>query len=119
MWHRARGDRVVLVSGSIRPIVEPLARHLDVMDVIAPELEERGGVTTGALAAEPVAGRRKADAVVEFAARERVDLGTAWGYADSMDDVPMLEETGNPAVVNPGRKLERVARARGWDVWRW
>jgi len=118
-WHRQRGDRVVLVSGSVEPIVARLARHLGVPDTIAPRLEERDGRTTGALADGPVAGRRKAEAVADFARREGLDPALAWGYGDALDDVPMLERFGHPAVVNPNRKLERLARARGWDVFRW
>ena len=118
-WHRAQGDRVVLVTGSIADIVAPLARHLGVADFLAPSLEVVDGVTTGALDAPPIAGRRKAEALAGFAAREGLDLSQAWAYGDAMDDVAMLEEVGRPGVVNPGRKLERLARARGWDVWRW
>ncbi len=118
-WHRGQGHRVVLVSGSIEPIVAPLARHLGVADVVAPRLEIRDGVTTGALEDRPVAGRRKAEEVAAFAVREGIELGDAWAYADSLDDVAMLESVGHPAAVNPGRKLERIARSRGWDVWRW
>jgi phosphoserine phosphatase len=66
-----------------------------------------------------LAGERKAEVVAGFAAERGVDLSTSYGYADSSDDVPMLERIGHPAVVNPGRKLERLARARGWDVYRW
>lgn len=118
-WHKARGDRVILVTGSIEPIVAPLAAHLGVRDVVAPRLEIVDGVTTGALEGHPIAGRRKAEAVAGFAAREGLDLSRAWAYGDALDDVTMLEEVGRPSVVNPSRKLERMARARGWDVWRW
>ena len=118
-WHRAQGDRVVLVTGSLVDVVAPLARHLGVADFLAPSLEVVDGVATGALDGPPIAGRRKAEAVAAFAAREGLDLSNAWAYGDAMDDVTMLEEVGRPGVVNPGRKLERLARARGWDVWRW
>lgn len=117
--HREGGDRVVLVSGSVEPIVALLARHLGIADVLAPRLEEREGRTTGALAGGPIAGQRKAEEVAAFAERNGIDLSLAWGYGDSRDDVPMLERVGRPAVVNPGRKLARLARGRGWDVYRW
>jgi len=117
--HRGRGHRIVLVTGSIRPIVAPLARHLGVDDLLAPELEVAGGRYTGELESPPLAGTRKAAALVGFAEAEELDRSTSWAYADSRDDVPMLAAVGRPAVVNPGRKLERIARDRGWGVYRW
>lgn len=117
--HRGRGHRVALVTGSIRTIVEPLARHLGVADVLAPRLEVEDGGFTGELASAPLAGERKAEAVVEFAAREGLDRPRSWAYADSRDDVAMLDAVGRPAVVNPDRKLERIAREKGWGVYRW
>ena len=115
----AQGERVVLVSGSIEPIVSRVARHLGVEEVLAARLEARAGVVTGDLADGPVAGDRKAQALADFARARGIDLAFSYGYADSLDDLPMLERIGRPAVVNPSRRLERIARERGWDVYRW
>ena len=117
--HAARGDRVVLVTGSARAIVAPLAESLGVRDVLAPALEARAGRLTGALEGGPLAGARKAEAVVAFAAGRGIDRTESRAYADSLDDLPLLESVGRPAVVNPGRKLLAAASARGWDVFRW
>lgn len=117
--HREKGHRVALVTGSIRTVVEPLARHLGVDDVLAPRLEVAGGRFTGALDSPPLSGERKAEAVVEFADLEGLDRSRSWAYADSRDDVAMLAAVGRPSVVNPDRRLERIARERGWGVYRW
>lgn len=117
--HRRRGHRVVLVTGSLEPIVRPLAAHLSVSDVLAARLEVEDGRHTGRLADPPLAGRRKAEAVVDLAARRDIDLSLSFAYGDSSDDIPMLEAVGNPAAVNPGGRLLRLARARGWDVFEW
>ena len=117
--HRRNGHRVVLVSGSVREIVRPLAESLEVTDILAPRLEVVDGRLTGALEGPPLAGRRKAATVVDFAARQGIDLQGSFGYADSLDDLPMLEAVGRPAVVNPDTRLLRAARSRGWDVFQW
>jgi HAD superfamily hydrolase (TIGR01490 family) len=108
-----------LISGSVEPIVRPLARHLGVGEVLAARLETREGTTTGQLENGALAGEHKAQAIVRFAADRGIDLSEAYAYGDSLDDVPMLERVAKPAVVNPGRRLARLARARGWDVYRW
>lgn len=117
--HRRKGHRVVLVSGSVEEIVRPLAESLDVRDVLAPRLEVSDGRLTGGLESPPLAGRRKAGAVVEFAEVQGIDLDASFGYADSLDDLPMLEAVGRPAAVNPDRRLLETALERGWDVYRW
>lgn len=83
--HRARGDRVVLVTGSIDFLIAPLARHLGVnaTDTIAVTLAEENGRFTGELTGRPLSDEEKARAVRAYAAREGVDLAaaTAYGYS--------------------------------------
>ncbi|MEJ2151540.1 MAG: HAD-IB family hydrolase [Gemmatimonadota bacterium] len=117
--HRDRGHRGVLVSGSLAEIVQPVAEHLEVDDIIAVRLAVSDGVHTGELEGQPLAGQTKADAVSEYAAENEISLSRSFAYADSLDDVPMLETIGRPAVVNPGRRLLQSARERGWGVYVW
>lgn len=70
--HRARGEPVVLVTGSIDAIAAPLAERLGASGVIAPRLEVRDGRLTGELADPPIAGERKAQRMAEYADRKSV-----------------------------------------------
>jgi len=117
--HRARGEQVVLVTGSIDAIVAPLAEHLGVSSVIAPRLTVENGRLTGELAEPPVAGERKAERMASFAAERDIDLGASIAYGDSADDLPMLERAGRAAVVNPRGKLLDQAMARNWEILYW
>ena len=117
--HRARGDRVVLVTGSIEPIVAPLAEHLGVSSVIAPRLAVENGSLTGELEEPPIAGERKAEKMAAFAAENGIDLAASVAYGDSADDLPMLELAGRAGVVNPRGRLLDQAVARGWEILHW
>lgn len=117
--HQDRGDAVVLVTGSLRPVVEPVAVRLKATELIAAEMETAGGRYTGRLRGEPVAHVRKAAAVAGWIRAHGLDPGACSAYADSRDDLPMLEAVGHAGVVNPGAKLARVARKRGWEICRW
>ena len=118
--HRDRGDRVVLVTGSLRPIVAPLAEHVQATEVLAADLElSPAGTCTGRLREPPLAHARKAAAVAACIVRSRLNAAACWAYADSLDDVPMLEAVGHAAVVHPNRKLSRIATARGWEIVDW
>jgi HAD superfamily hydrolase (TIGR01490 family) len=119
--HRDRGERPVLVTGSIDFLIAPLARHLGVRteDTIAVTLVEENGCFTGELTGPPLSEEEKARAVRAYAAREGIDLGAASAYGDSGADLPMLATVGHPIVINPNLRLARLARARGWRVETW
>jgi phosphoserine phosphatase len=61
-------------------------------------------------------GVGKADALLELAREEGIDLVASTAYSDSYSDVPFLEAVGRPVAANPDRKLRRIARERGWEV---
>lgn len=119
--HRGRGERIVLVTGSIDFLIAPLARHLGVRaeDTIAVTLAERNGRFTGELTGPPLSEEEKARAVRDYAAREGIDLAAATAYGDSGADLPMLAAVGHPVLVNPSPKLARLGRDRGWRIETW
>ena len=117
--HRMAGRRVVLITGSIDFIVEPLARFLGVDDLLSPSLVERDGQFTGELSGPPVGEAEKARRIRAYAQNRELDLSASYAYGDSIADLPMLETVGYPRVVNPDRLLARRARRLGWPVMRW
>ncbi len=118
-WHRQQGHSVVLVTGSLHTIVSPLAAELGIDEVLACRLEEQGGAFTGELLAGPMTDLQKVRAVRRSGRRRGAELSECYAYADSLDDVPMLEQVGFAHVINPGWRLDRMARRKGWEVLRW
>jgi HAD superfamily hydrolase (TIGR01490 family) len=114
--HRRAGRKVVVISASPQEIVRPLCRYLGIEDVIAsrPEIDEDGKYT-GDIEFYAY-GPGKADAMVEMAAAEDIDLQASYAYSDSITDLPMLEVVGNPVVVNPDDELLAIAEEQGWSV---
>jgi HAD superfamily hydrolase (TIGR01490 family) len=117
--HRARGHRIVLVSGGIEPILRPLAQMLAPDALVAAQPEMEDGRLTGRLVGGPLSGHKKARAAQEIAATLGVDLQQSYAYADSYADREILECVGHPVAVNPDRRLRRLARSRGWQIRRW
>ena len=117
--HQDRGDAVVLVTGSLRPLVEPVAIRLKATELIAAEMTAADGRYTGRLQGNPVAHTHKAAVVSGWIRAHGLDPGACSAYADSRDDLPMLEAVGHPGVVNPSGKLAQVARKRGWEICHW
>ena len=113
--HRERGERVYIVSATLQEIVEHIAFDLGFDGAIGSTCEIVDGVYTGRTL-RAAHGEGKANAVRELAAAEGIDLAASTAYSDSYSDVPFLETVGHPVAANPDRKLQRIARQRGWPV---
>ncbi len=117
--HQEQGAAIVLVTGSLDFIMQPLADFLAVDYVLAPQLRERTGQFTGELTTLPLIGEQKAKAMHTFAAKHSISLDNCYAYGDSQSDLPMLECVGNPAVVNPRKSLREKALSAGWEMHEW
>lgn len=87
-WHKARGDRVVVVSAALDVYLEPWCRSLG-LDVICTQLEVCDGRLTGRYIGGDCCGDAKAKRI-----RERYtlsDYGTIYAYGDTEEDREMLD----------------------------
>ncbi len=116
--HKRAGHRVLLLTGALDVVVEPLAELLDV-EVDCAHLLVKEGRLTGDLQAPPPAGEARGTLLEEYAARNGIVLAESFAYADSLSDLGMLELVGTPVAVNPDARLSQVAGQRGWRVERW
>jgi alcohol-forming fatty acyl-CoA reductase len=116
--HKRAGHRVLLLTGALDVVVEPLAELLDV-EVDCAHLLVKDGRLTGDLQSPPPAGEARGTLLEEYAAQNGITLSESFAYADSLSDLPMLELVGTPVAVNPDARLSQVAGQRGWRVERW
>lgn len=117
--HRREGRAVVILSGGLAPMLQPLQRLLNLDALYAVQSEVVSQRLTGRIVGPHPVNEGKAD-VLQQAARELgVDLGASYAYADHFTDRAFLAAVGHPVAVNPSSRLEALARARGWPVHRW
>jgi HAD superfamily hydrolase (TIGR01490 family) len=128
-WHARQRHAILLVSGTLQPLAEEVARSLEallfeeriscVIRVCATRLEEMKGRWTGRIVGEAMNGEAKARAVKAIALELKLDLTSCYAYGDSADDQWMLAVVGRPVVVNPREELAWLARMRGWPMLNW
>jgi alcohol-forming fatty acyl-CoA reductase len=128
-WHAAQGHTIVLVSGTLAPLARGAAAALAVkltlrglsgsIEVCATALEELGGRWTGRISGPAMFGEAKAKMVRRFAHEHGLTLERCYAYANSMNDLQMLQAVGRPIVVNPSQELHRFARQQGWPIFCW
>ncbi len=86
-WHQARGDKVVVVSGSLDAYLSPWCSQHGI-ELLCSELESDGARLTGRYRGAQCVGIEKVRRV-----RERYDLdafGTVYAYGDTHEDEEML-----------------------------
>jgi HAD superfamily hydrolase (TIGR01490 family) len=116
---KAAGGRPVLLSGSFRPIVEPVAAYLEISEIVSSELEVAGGKFTGALASEFCIREGKLNRARDYCAVHDRQLDEVGFFGDSLSDLQIFEQVGQANVVNPGPELARIARRNDWRIVNW
>ena len=119
--HREAGERVLLTTATNRFLTEPIAADLGFApeDLIATELEELGGIFTGANAGILNMREGKIERLRDWL--EAVGLGpdaieAATFYSDSANDLPLLRAVRRAVAVDPDPTLRREAQERGWAI---
>lgn len=118
-FHRDRGALTVILSASPAFICERMKAHLGMSDIICTELEVEAGRLTGRLKGEYCHGKEKHVRARDYCTERGLGMEDAYYYADSIDDLPVLDAVGFPVCVTPSRSLERIALKRGWKIVRW
>jgi len=113
---RQAGCRIVLLSGSLQLLVDQLKDRLKADILIGNGLETAGDRLTGRKTGIFPYGRMKLDALFQRIDPEGIDWANSWALADRISDLPVLELVGHPVAVHADRKLRKLARERGWDI---
>lgn len=118
--HREKGHLLVLVSGSLRYLLEPAAEDLGFDLLLCTDLEvDADGFLTGNPEGPVCVQDNKRQATLKIAEQHGLDLGRSYAYGDHHADIPLLESVGYPHAVEPSGTLEKVARERGWPILRY
>jgi HAD superfamily hydrolase (TIGR01490 family) len=114
--HRAAGREVVLVSGSMRPLLRPLAKDVGASAILCSELVVGAdGLLTGEVR-QPMIGGAKAEAATRLMRARGADPRECFAYGDHESDLPLLRAVGKPVVVGDSPRLNEAAQRFGWPV---
>jgi HAD superfamily hydrolase (TIGR01490 family) len=114
--HLAAGDRVVVLSAALDPVVRALCERLQVPEYVGASCEVEGGAYTGRLYGIVPYGEEKARVAAKFMDRWGADPSGCWAYADHETDIALLRSVGHPVAVSPKPALLEVAKGAGWPI---
>jgi HAD superfamily hydrolase (TIGR01490 family) len=114
--HIKNGDKVMLLSNAIEPLIKRVAKELGGVDYVSTRLEIVGGKFTGKMIDDMVYGPKKIEKIRDYVKKSNLSLENSWAYADHISDLGLLELSTHPVAVNPDKFLIEEARKRSWQV---
>jgi HAD superfamily hydrolase (TIGR01490 family) len=116
-FHKKEGHLLVLISGSVRYLLEPVVKDLEFDHLLCTDLEvDQNGLMTGKPADLVCVDHNKKVLTLKLAQQLELDLQKSYAYGNHHSDLPLLETVGNPHVVEPNSILEKIAHQRSWPI---
>ncbi|MDA9078699.1 HAD-IB family hydrolase [Gammaproteobacteria bacterium] len=115
--HGDRGDTILLASATNELIVQPIAKRLDIQNVIGTQVKFINDKCTGEYIPPSALGEGKLQLVQQWMKKNNFDdFSDTTFYSDSINDLPLLEAVDFPKTVNPDAMLEKISLERGWEI---
>lgn len=114
--HVAKGDTVVLLSGTLSYLADAVATHLDVKSVIATICSETEGVFDTASPLQHPFGPAKARLLANWLQRDSTEVRSVVAYGDSIYDRFVFDMANDVICVDPDVRLRRLAAMRRYTI---
>ena len=115
--HGDSGDIILLASATNELIVQPIAKRLDIQNVIGTQVKFINDKCTGEYIPPSALGEGKLQLVQQWMQKNNFDdFSGVTFYSDSINDLPLLAAVEFPKAVNPDAMLEKISLERGWEI---
>ncbi len=115
--HRQQGHVLVLISGSIRYLLVPVAEDLGFQHLLCTDLEVGpDGRLTGRAQGPLCLDSTKRVLAEKLAGDAGIDLTSSYAYGNHQADIALLTSVGLPHVVEPTEPLRKIAVKNNWPV---
>jgi phosphoserine phosphatase len=106
----------VLLTGTLDPIAQALARRLGVRNVCATVCRQRNGKYLSQPPETHPFGSAKISLSRQIATQLGGDIGSATAYGNSRHDLQLLEAVQKAVAVLPDSVLRKAAHTRDWET---
>lgn len=111
---KAKGYRLIAISGSPIEIVKEFNRFWKFHDVYGMVFEVKNGRYTGKVLELPIINKRLV--VENYLAKHNFNWRGSVGVGDTESDASFLEMSARPICFNPNKNLYQLARKHGWEI---
>ena len=118
---RAEGRRLILATAAPDHYAHRIAESLGMEAALATRVRRDGDQLTHRIDGDNYRGAAKLKAIEVWIAEQGLDRSRldVRFYSDNLTDVPTFAWADEAIAVNPGAKLRRIARERGWRTVAW
>ena len=106
--------KILLLSGSLPCLVEPMVEHVKADFMICSEVENVNGVFTGEMKALHPYGENKKLLAEQFCSKNGFEMNLSCAYANEWADRFLLEAVAEAVAVDPDKKLRNMAVLKSW-----
>lgn len=115
-WHQQQGHCVVLVSGTLDLLLEPLQEYLNACTRIGAKIETQGNALLGNIVGEHPYAKGKVTTLMAMNQVRNFDLSKSFAYGNHFTDRFLLGAVGHPVATNPDYRLRGYAAKQGWMI---
>jgi HAD superfamily hydrolase (TIGR01490 family) len=112
-YHKSQGHKIILMSVSPDELVKKFGNILKFDYCVGSRFTVKNGIYTGELVIPSMIGKERASVAKSIAKKMKIDLKLSYAYGNCINDLEVLQLTGNPFAVNPNKYLIKVARQKG------
>lgn len=116
--YQRQGTRVVMITGADDVTAKRFGQEMGIEDVISNRLKIVEDKIAG-LEKPLCYGKGKVALAESFVKEMGLSMKDAAFYSDSHSDLPLLEQVGQPVVLNPNAELRQIAKDRAWPALDW
>jgi len=114
--HQSQKDTIIFLSATLEEIANYLAKMFNVENVIATKLELKEGKYTGNMLGKIPYGENKVIFAKIFIFENNLNLRQSIAYCDHFTDLSLLNFVNHPIVVNPDKRLKKIAILKKWEI---
>ena len=114
--HTDNKDTLLIITATNLFITAPIARELNIPNILATEPEMLDKRYTGKVFGTPCFREGKVERLTEWLKQTGDNLADSYFYSDSHNDLPLLEMVTKPIAVDPDETLRSHAESKGWDI---
>ena len=115
-WHKKKRHKLILLSVSPDEYTNSVANLLGFDYARGSKLKTLKGRYTGELITPSMIGSERAIVAKKIAKKLKISLKESYSYGNCVNDLNVMELTGNPYAVNPNKHLSPIARIKGFKI---
>ena len=120
--YKKKGIPTIMITAQEKILARPFAQAFEVDILLSNEVQETPGKNSSIYTSkQPFCfAQGKVDLAEEILKNQvagNLSLADCAFYSDSINDLPLLEKAGMAGIINPDKKLKKMAKLKGWPSW--